>query len=134
MSSSAGGGGGGGGATYKLPPEISYDDPLYSKYIIRDLSGYSGGKAGYSGSRYPVFSASNPVWYGGGNGGGGQDGYGNPGNGTPGSPGGILIEKGVFHHQQNEALALAHRNALDVTGTMLELNRLAQEQTGLLLQ
>lgn len=104
LSSSAGGGGGGGGATYKLPPEISYDDPLYSKYIIRDLSGYSGGKAGYSGSRYPVFSASNPVWYGGGNGGGGGsagsyqswDGF-NPGYGSPGSPGGILIEKGVFH-------------------------------------
>lgn len=34
----------------------------------------------------------------------------------------------------SQALALAHRNALDVTGTMLELNRLAQEQTGLLLQ
>lgn len=34
----------------------------------------------------------------------------------------------------SQALALAQRNALDVTGTMLELNRLAQEQTGLLLQ
>ena len=33
----------------------------------------------------------------------------------------------------SQALALAHRNALDVTGTMLELNRLAQEQTELLL-
>ena len=33
----------------------------------------------------------------------------------------------------SQALALAHRNAVEATGTMLELNRLAQEQTGLLL-
>lgn len=33
----------------------------------------------------------------------------------------------------SQALALAQRNAVEATGTMLELNRLAQEQTGLLL-
>ena len=104
-----GGGGGGGGGTYALPSNISYDDPLYTTYIVRDLRSYRGGvgsDGGHvgSGSRYPEFSASNPVWYGGGNGGGGGsagsyqswDGF-NPGYGSPGSPGGILIEKGVFH-------------------------------------
>ncbi len=104
-----GGGGGGGGGTYALPSNISYDDPLYTTYIVRDLRSYRGGDGSDgryvgSGSRYPEFSASNPVWYGGGNGGGGGsagsyqswDGF-NPGYGSPGSPGGILIEKGVFH-------------------------------------
>ena len=104
-----GGGGGGGGGTYALPSNISYDDPLYTTYIVRDLRSYRGGVGSDgehvgSGSRYPEFSASNPVWYGGGNGGGGGsagsyqswDGF-NPGYGSPGSPGGILIEKGVFH-------------------------------------
>ena len=104
-----GGGGGGGGGTYALPSNISYDDPLYTTYIVRDLRSYRGGDGSDgryvgSGSRYPEFSASNPIWYGGGNGGGGGsagsyqswDGF-NPGYGSPGSPGGILIEKGVFH-------------------------------------
>ena len=104
-----GGGGGGGGGTYALPSNISYDDPLYTTYIVRDLRNYRGGDGSDgryvgSGSRYPEFSASNPIWYGGGNGGGGGsagsyqswDGF-NPGYGSPGSPGGILIEKGVFH-------------------------------------
>ena len=104
-----GGGGGGGGGTYALPSNISYDDPLYITYIVRDLRSYRGGDGSDgryvgSGSRYPEFSASNPIWYGGGNGGGGGsagsyqswDGF-NPGYGSPGSPGGILIEKGVFH-------------------------------------
>ena len=104
-----GGGGGGGGGTYALPSNISYDDPLYTTYIVRDLRSYRGGDGSDgryvgSGSRYPEFSASNPIWYGGGNGAGGGsagsyqswDGF-NPGYGSPGSPGGILIEKGVFH-------------------------------------
>ena len=104
-----GGGGGGGGGTYVLPYNISYDDPLYTTYIARDLRSYRGGDGSDgrlvgSGSHYPEFSANNPIWYGGGNGGGGGsaassqiwDGF-NPGYGSPGSPGGILIEKGVFH-------------------------------------
>lgn len=103
-----GGGGGGGGGTYVLPFTISYDDPLYTTYIARDLRSYKGGDGSDgryvgSGSHYPEFSASNPIWYGGGNGGGGGsaassqiwDGF-NPGYGSPGSQGGILIEKGVF--------------------------------------
>lgn len=104
----AAGGGGGGGATYALPDDIKYDDVLYTTYIVRDLGAYSGGngefqKDGTAGSSYPAFSASSPVWYGGGNGGGGGHAYSNPsgvgtgGAGSAGSPGGILIEKGVFN-------------------------------------
>ena len=70
-----GGGGGGGGATYKLPDSISYDDPLYTTYIKRDLGAYAGGNgatgtsgttegwSGTSGQSYPAFSESSPVWY-----------------------------------------------------------------------
>ena len=103
------GGGGGGGASFSLPEDIPYDDPLYTKYIIQDLSDYKGGNGGVfagtgkdatSGDSYPQFSADNPIWYGGGNGGGGGNATNttsNPGAaGSAGSPGGILIEKGVF--------------------------------------
>ena len=102
------GGGGGGGATYNLPSDIAYDDPLYTTYIVRDLSVYKGGN-GYNNqtanssanaSTYPTFSADAPVWYGGGNGGGG--GYARNsllspvGTGSAGSPGGILIEEAIY--------------------------------------
>ena len=104
------GGGGGGGATYALPEGIAYDDPLYTTYIQRDLSAYSGGNGDNyndatqptAGQSYPTFSALNPVWYGGGNGGGGDGAFSSSSNikpggaGSSGSPGGILIEKGIF--------------------------------------
>lgn len=93
----AGGGGAGGGGTYKLPDNISFDDPLYTTYISLNLSGYSGGNAGGGPSYYPPFSSTTPIWYGGGNGGGGGNSSGRGVGGSPGSPGGILIEKGVFH-------------------------------------
>lgn len=105
----AGGGGGGGGGTYKLPDDIKYDDVLYTTYTKRDLSAYRGGNGGGGdngwngtvGQSYPSFSSLNPIWYGGGNGGGGgratTSSSGNNGSaGSQGSPGGILIEKGVF--------------------------------------
>lgn len=104
-----GGGGGGGGASYNLPPDIAYDDPLVTTYIVQSLANYSGGHGGdgrngspTAASSYPAFNPLSPVWYGGGSGGGGAS-AGNssttrPGAaGSPGSPGGILIEKGVFH-------------------------------------
>ena len=107
-----GGGGGGGGARYNLP-ELAYDDPLYTTYIVKSLSSFAGGKGGkyqhpiystndattgYPGASYPKFSPAKPIWYGGGNGGGGGGTADkNGGAGSPGSPGGILIEKGVFH-------------------------------------
>lgn len=103
-----GGGGGGGGASYNLPPDIAYDDPLVTTYIVQSLANYSGGHGGdgrngspTAASSYPAFNPLSPVWYGGGSGGGGAS-AGNssttrPGAaGSPGSPGGILIEKGVF--------------------------------------
>lgn len=102
------GGGGGGGGTYKLPDNIAYDDPLYTKYIKHSLSEFRAGngqigrgKLATNGAAYPGFNPSSPVWYGGGNGGGGGAACGittqkEPGNGSAGSPGGILIEKGVF--------------------------------------
>ena len=101
-------GGGGGGASYNLPPDIAYDDPLVTTYIVQSLANYSGGHGGdgrngspTAASSYPAFNPFSPVWYGGGSGGGGAS-AGNssttrPGAaGSPGSPGGILIEKGVF--------------------------------------
>ena len=101
-------GGGGGGASYNLPPDIAYDDPLVTTYIVQSLANYSGGHGGdgrngspTAASSYPAFNPLSPVWYGGGSGGGGAS-AGNssttrPGAaGSPGSPGGILIEKGVF--------------------------------------
>lgn len=104
-----GGGGGGGGASYNLPPDIAYDDPLVTTYIVQSLANYSGGHGGdgrngspTAASSYPAFNPLSPVWYGGGSGGGGAS-AGNssttrPGAaGSAGSPGGILIEKGVFH-------------------------------------
>ena len=104
-----GGGGGGGGASYNLPPDIAYDDPLVTTYIVQSLANYSGGYGGdgrngspTAASSYPAFNPLSPVWYGGGSGGGGAS-AGNssttrPGAaGSLGSPGGILIEKGVFH-------------------------------------
>ena len=104
-----GGGGGGGGASYNLPPDIAYDDPLVTTYIVQSLANYSGGHGGdgrngspTAASSYPAFNPLSPVWYGGGSGGGGAS-AGNssttrPGAaGSLGSPGGILIEKGVFH-------------------------------------
>ena len=104
-----GGGGGGGGASYNLPPDIAYDDPLVTTYIVQSLANYSGGHGGdgrngspTAASSYPAFNPLSPVWYGGGSGGGGAS-AGNssttrPGaTGSAGSPGGILIEKGVFH-------------------------------------
>ena len=104
-----GGGGGGGGASYNLPPDIAYDDPLVTTYIVQSLANYSGGHGGdgrngspTAASSYPAFNPLSPVWYGGGSGGGGAS-AGNssttrPGAaGSPSSPGGILIEKGVFH-------------------------------------
>ena len=104
-----GGGGGGGGATYKLPPDIAYDDPLVTTYIVQSLANHYGGNGGSgrngsptAASSYPAFNPLSPVWYGGGSGGGGAS-AGNssttrPGAaGSLGSPGGILIEKGVFH-------------------------------------
>lgn len=103
------GGGGGGGAAYTLPDDILYDDTAYGRYFSVDLSGYKGGTGAYvvlnnavniypptNGASYPAFSALSPVWYGGGNGGGGGSEYVDGGIGTAGSPGGILIEKGVF--------------------------------------
>lgn len=104
-----GGGGGGGGATYKLPLDIAYDDPLVTTYIVQNLANYYGGNGGNgrngrptAASNYPTFNPLAPVWYGGGSGGGGASaGSGSitrPGAaGSLGSPGGILIEKGVFH-------------------------------------
>lgn len=109
--SDGGAGGGGGGAKYNVP-EVPYDDPLYTKYTVKNLSSYKGGNGGDfdphpsssdrgtqggAGSSYPQFSADNPVWYGGGNGGGGSGGNFYGGKGSAGSPGGILIEKGVFN-------------------------------------
>lgn len=105
---SEGGGGGGGGATYNLPAEIAYDDPMYTTYVKQNLNEFKGGdgangRNGQAGpaSSYPIFDTLLPVWHGGGNGGGGgcagktnSGRYGTPG--TAGSPGGILIEKGVF--------------------------------------
>lgn len=104
-----GGGGGGGGASYKLPPDIAYDDPLVTTYIVQSLANHHGGNGGVGpsagptvASSYPAFNPLSPVWYGGGSGGGGASaGNGSttrPGaSGSPGSPGGILIEKGVFN-------------------------------------
>lgn len=106
-----GGGGGGGGATYKLPPNIAYDDPLVTTYIVQSLANHYGGNGGSgrngsptAASSYPVFNPLAPVWYGGGSGGGGASAGSNSVNssrsgaaGSAGSPGGILIEKGVFH-------------------------------------
>ena len=103
-----GGGGGGGGGAYVLPSDIAYDDPLRTTYITIGLSGYSGGNgAGNTnikalpGSSYPAFSATKPKWFGGGNGGGGGSPWDtsikNGASGSSGSPGGILIEKGVFN-------------------------------------
>ena len=101
------GGGGGGGGTYALPDNISYDDPLYTTYIKRSLTEYRAGNgakgrnaAAVSGMSYPSFNPLTPVWYGGGNGGGGGSVSGrfvSGATGSAGSPGGILIEKGVFH-------------------------------------
>ena len=100
-----GGGGGGGGASYSLPENIGYDDPLYTTYIQPDLSAYKGGNGGVgrstaptAASTYPSFSALAPTWYGGGNGGGGGRAMSKEAGtaGTAGSPGGILIEKGFF--------------------------------------
>ena len=100
-----GGGGGGGGASYSLPEDIGYDDPLYTTYIQPDLSAYKGGNGGVgrstaptAASTYPSFSALAPTWYGGGNGGGGGRAMSKEAGtaGTAGSPGGILIEKGFF--------------------------------------
>lgn len=101
------GGGGGGGGTYALPDNISYDDPLYTTYIKRSLTEYRAGNgakgrnaAAVSGMSYPSFNPLTPVWYGGGNGGGGGSVSGrfvSGAAGSAGSPGGILIEKGVFH-------------------------------------
>lgn len=100
-----GGGGGGGGASYSLPENIGYDDPLYTTYIQLDLSAYKGGNGGVgrstaptAASTYPSFSALAPTWYGGGNGGGGGRAMSKEAGtaGTAGSPGGILIEKGFF--------------------------------------
>ena len=105
------GGGGGGGASYNLPQDIAYDDPLITTYIMQSLANYRGGsgatainqKPTYA-SSYPSFSPETPVWYGGGSGGGGGNAGANestpsyPGaGGSYGSPGGILIEKGVFN-------------------------------------
>ena len=102
------GGSGGGGACYTLPSNIKYDDPLYTTYIKRDLSGYSGGIGGGqyreismdSYPSYPIFNSKSPIWYGGGSGGGGNGGIYfdkiNGGSGSTGSPGGILIEKAVY--------------------------------------
>ena len=103
------GGGGGGGATYNLPLDIAYDDPLVTTYIVQSLANHYGGDGGdgrngrpTAASSYPAFNPLTPVWYGGGSGGGGAS-AGNssttrPGaTGSAGSPGGILIEKGVFH-------------------------------------
>ena len=99
--------GGGGGGTYALPDNISYDDPLYTTYIKRSLTEYRAGNgakgrnaAAVSGMSYPSFNPLTPVWYGGGNGGGGGSVSGrfvSGAAGSAGSPGGILIEKGVFH-------------------------------------
>lgn len=87
----------GGGGTYQLPEDIAYDDPLYTTYIKRDLTGYRGGNAGGTGSSYPNLDATNPVWYGGGNGGGGASSGNQQGAaGSAGSPGGILIEEAVY--------------------------------------
>lgn len=104
-----GGGGGGGGASYNLPSDIAYDDPLVTTYIVQSLANHYGGDGGdgrngrpTAASSYPAFNPLTPVWYGGGSGGGGAS-AGNssttrPGaTGSAGSPGGILIEKGVFH-------------------------------------
>ena len=100
-----GGGGGGGGASYSLPENIGYDDPLYTTYIQPDLNAYKGGNGGVgrstaptAASTYPPFSALAPTWYGGGNGGGGGRAMSEEAGtaGTAGSPGGILIEKGFF--------------------------------------
>lgn len=94
-----------GGANYNLPSDIAYDDPLYTTYITLDLSMYKGGDGGggrsiapTAASSYPAFSATTPVWYGGGNGGGGgRAGRDEAGTaGTAGSPGGILIEEATY--------------------------------------
>ena len=88
-----GGGGGGGGASYNLPPDIAYDDPLVTTYIVQSLANYSGGHGGdgrngspTAASSYPAFNPLSPVWYGGGSGGGGAS-AGNSSTTRPGAAG-----------------------------------------------
>ena len=64
----------------------------------------------------------------------GGNGHGSYGPQTIAKPATLGTTAKIFIQRGSTNLTQAQRNALDTTSTMLELNQLAQEQTGLLLQ